>query len=147
MQYLNISLEGSARTWLQNRHRVATDPGRNLSMTLRRISAQHARGQPRVKNFSHANRKKGECLRSYIQQWSAVKNSAVDVSDESAIRSFKEGVRRKELKAEFGRQKPKTIGEMMEIANRWVDREESLRNDRARSPKDDGDPFFPPTFQ
>ena len=82
---------------------------------------------------------KGETLRSYIQRWTALKNSAVDVSDESAIRSFKEGVRRKELKEEFGRAKPKTIGEMMEIANRWADGEESLRNDRARSPRDDGD--------
>ena len=64
-----------------------------------------------------------------------LKNSAVNVSHESAIRSFKEGVRRRELKKELGRQKPKTISEMMEIANRWADGEESLRSDRARSPK------------
>ena len=28
---------------------------------------------------------------------------------------------------------------MMEVANRWADGEESMRNDRARSPGDDGD--------
>ena len=56
-----------------------------------------------------------------------------------AIRSFKGGVRRKELKEEFGRQKPKTIGEMMEIANRRADGEQSMRNDQGRLPKDDGD--------
>ena len=33
----------------------------------------------------------------------------------------------------------KTIGEMMEVANRWADGEESLRNNQARSPRDDGD--------
>ena len=66
-------------------------------------------------------------------------NSTVNVSDESAIRSFKEGVRRRELKEELGWQKPKTIGEMMEIANRWADGEESVRGDRARSPKNDND--------
>ena len=40
---------------------------------------------------------------------------------------------------------PKTINERMDIANRWADGEESLRNERPRSPKDNafdgGDPF------
>ena len=43
------------------------------------------------------------------------------------------------MKEELGRQKPKTIGEMMEIANGWDDGEESVRGDRARSPKNDDD--------
>ena len=82
---------------------------------------------------------KGETLRGYIQRWTTLKNSAVDVSDESAIRSFREGVRRKELKEELGRQKPKTIAEMMDIANRWADGEESVKGDRGRSPRNDDD--------
>jgi hypothetical protein len=41
--------------------------------------------------------KKDETLRSYIQRWSVIKNSAEDVSDERAIDVFSAGLHRSDL--------------------------------------------------
>jgi hypothetical protein len=76
-------------------------------------------------------------LRSYIQRWSVIKNSAENVSDEREIDAFVLGLRRSDLAEEIGRTKPRTISKLMEIANRFVDREYAYHNKRARSPKRD----------
>jgi hypothetical protein len=65
-----------------------------------------------------------ETLRSYIQRWSVIKNSAEDVSDERAIDAFSAGLRRSDLVEEIGRVKPRTVSELMEIANRFADGED-----------------------
>jgi hypothetical protein len=57
--------------------------------------------------------KKGETLRSYIQHWSVIKNSAEDVSDERVIDAFSAGLRRSDLVEEIGRTKPRTVSELM----------------------------------
>jgi hypothetical protein len=44
-------------------------------------------------------------------------NSVVDVSDERAIDAFTLGLRRGDLVEEMGRIKPRTILELMDIAN------------------------------
>jgi hypothetical protein len=51
----------------------------------------------------------GETLRAYIQRWSIIKNSAVEVSDERAIDAFIIGLRREDLVEEMGRIKPKIV--------------------------------------
>jgi hypothetical protein len=56
-----------------------------------------------------------ETLRSYIQRWSIIKNSAVEVSDERAIDAFALGLRRGDLVEEMGRIKPRTVSELMDI--------------------------------
>jgi hypothetical protein len=52
---------------------------------------------------------RGETLRAYIQRWSIIKNSAVEVSDERAIDAFIIGLRRGDLVEEMGRINPKTV--------------------------------------
>jgi hypothetical protein len=64
---------------------------------------------------------RNETLRAYIQKWSIIKNSAVEVSDERAIDTFIVGLRRGDLVEEMGRIKPKTVSDLMDIANRFVD--------------------------
>jgi hypothetical protein len=81
--------------------------------------------------------KKGETLRSYIQRWSAIKNSAEDVSDERAIDAFSTGLRRSDLVKEIGRTRPRTVSELMEVANRFVDGEDAYNNKRGCSPEVD----------
>jgi hypothetical protein len=76
-----------------------------------------------------------ETLRSYIQRWSVIKNSAEDVSDERAIDAFSAGLRRSHLVEEIGRIKPRTVLELMEIANRFADGEDAYNNKRGRSPE------------
>jgi hypothetical protein len=80
---------------------------------------------------------KGETLRSYIQRWSVIKNSAEDVSDERAIDDFSSGLRHSDLVEEIGRTRPKTVSELMEVANRFVDGEDAYKNKRERSPEVD----------
>jgi hypothetical protein len=81
--------------------------------------------------------RRDETLRSYIQRWSVIKNSAEDVSDERAIDAFSAGLRRSDLVEEIGRIKPRTVSELMEIANRFADGEDAYNNKRGRSPEVD----------
>jgi hypothetical protein len=81
--------------------------------------------------------RKGETLRSYIQRWSVIKNSAEDVSDERAIDAFSAGLRRSDLVEEIGRKRPTTVAELMEEANRFADGEDAYNNKRGRSPEVD----------
>jgi hypothetical protein len=76
---------------------------------------------------------KGETLRSYIQCWSVIKNSAEDVSDERAIDAFSSGLRRSDLAEEIGRTRSRTVSELMEVANKFADGEDTYNNKRGRS--------------
>jgi hypothetical protein len=81
--------------------------------------------------------RKDETLRSYIQRWSVIKNSAEDVSDERAIDAFSAGLHHSDLVEEVGRTKPRTVSELMEVANRFSNGEEAYNNKRGRSPEAD----------
>jgi hypothetical protein len=78
-----------------------------------------------------------ETLRAYIQRWSIIKNSAVEVSDERAIDAFIVGLRQGDLVEEMGRIKPKTVSDLMDIANRFADREDACNNKQTQSREDD----------
>jgi hypothetical protein len=80
---------------------------------------------------------RGETLRAYIQRWSIIKNSAVEVSDERAIDVFIVGLWRGDLVEEMGRIKPKIVSNLMDVANRFADGEDACNNKRTRSPEDD----------
>jgi hypothetical protein len=80
---------------------------------------------------------RNETLRSYIQRWSIIKNSAVEVSDERAIDAFTLRLRRGDLVKDVGRIRPKTVSDLMDIANRFTDGEDACNNKRRRSPEDD----------
>jgi hypothetical protein len=81
--------------------------------------------------------RKDKILYSYIQRWSVVKNSAEDVFDERAIDAFSAGLRCLDLVEEVGRTKPKTVAELMEVANRFANGEDAYNNKRGRSPEVD----------
>jgi hypothetical protein len=65
------------------------------------------------------------------------KNSAEDVSNERAVDAFASGLRRSDLVEELGRTKPKTVSELMDIANKFAHGEDAYHSKRARSPKYD----------
>jgi hypothetical protein len=75
--------------------------------------------------------KSGEALCSYIQCSSIIKNSAENVSDEQAIDAFALGLRRSDLVEELGRIKPRTVSELMEVANRFIDGEDAYHNKKS----------------
>jgi hypothetical protein len=72
-----------------------------------------------------------------MQRWSIIKNSVEDVSDERAVDAFLAGLRRTDLVEELGRTRPRTVSELMEVANRFADGEDAYNNKRARSPEVD----------
>jgi hypothetical protein len=72
-----------------------------------------------------------------MQRWSIIKNSAEDVSDERAIDAFSVGLHHSDLMEELGRTKPRTVSELMEIANRFANGEDAYNNKRAHSPEVD----------
>jgi hypothetical protein len=59
---------------------------------------------------------------------------AVEVSDERAIDAFIIGLRRGDLVKEMGRIKPKTVSDLMDVANRFADGEDACNNKHTRSP-------------
>jgi hypothetical protein len=63
------------------------------------------------------------------------KNSAKDVSDERAIDAFVLGLRRSDFIEDMGRTKPKTVSELMDVANKFADGEDAYQNKRTRSPE------------
>jgi hypothetical protein len=65
------------------------------------------------------------------------KNSAEDVSDEGAIDTFIVGLRHSDFVEEMGRIKPKTVVELMGMANKFADGEDTYHNKRSRSTEDD----------
>jgi hypothetical protein len=60
----------------------------------------------------------------------ALKKSIVDVSDERAIDVFTLGLRRGDLVKEMGRIKPRTVSDLMDIANGFVDGKDTCNNKR-----------------
>jgi hypothetical protein len=76
---------------------------------------------------------KDKTLCSYIQRWSIIKNSAEDISNEQAIDAFATGLCHSDLVEELGRTRPRTVSELMEVANRFTDGEDAYNNKRACS--------------
>jgi hypothetical protein len=81
--------------------------------------------------------RKDETLCSYIQRWSIIKNSAKDVFDKRVVDAFSAGLHCSDLVEELGRTKPKTVSELMEVANRFSDGEDAYNNKRGWSPEVD----------
>src|SRR5664279_4111160 len=144
MQYLQLHLTVSACAWLKSLpagsirswEQLAHDFAKNFQATFKRPAS--------IEELRSCKQKHGESIRAYIQRWTILRNFAEDISEESAVDAFRRGLRRRELKEELGRSKPKTVGHLMDIANRWADGEESVRDERAQSLEYDGfDPSDP----
>jgi hypothetical protein len=120
---LNTLPNDSIESWGELERQFA----RNFRSTYKRSAS--------LEEIKSCVQRKDETLRSYIQRWSVIKNSAEDVSDERAIDAFSAGLRRSDLVEEVGRTKPKMVSELMEVANRFADGEDAYNNKRGRSPE------------
>src|SRR3954467_5847472 len=76
-------------------------------------------------------------MRSYVARFTKILNEVVSISVDRAVDAFSEGIRRESLIEELGRRKPKTITELMEIANGWADGEDLARRRQPRENDDD----------
>jgi hypothetical protein len=103
MQSLQLHLTGAARSWLSKLigswEELTKQFTSNFKSTYKRPTS--------IEEVKACVQQRGETLRAYIQRWSIIKNSAVEVSDERAIDPFIVGLRRGDLVEEMGRIKPK----------------------------------------
>jgi hypothetical protein len=137
MQSLQLHLTGAARSWLNTLPNdsigswgeVKSQFARNFCSTYKRPTI--------LEEIKSCVQRKDKTLRSYVQWWSVIKNSAEDVSDEWAIDAFLAGLRRSDLMEEVGRTKPRTVSELIEVANRFTDGEDAYNNKLGHSPEVD----------
>jgi hypothetical protein len=116
MQSLQLHLTGVARSWLGKLGKETIGSWdefkrqftSNFNLTYKRPAS--------TEEVKACTQKHNKSRRSCIQQWSIIKNSTVDVSDERAIDAFTMGLRQADLVEEMGHIKPKIVAELMDIA-------------------------------
>jgi hypothetical protein len=117
MQSLQLHLTGAARSWLNTLPDESIGSWGELESQFTRNFRSTYKRPASLEEVKACTQRKGETLRSYIQRWSIIKNSAEEVSDERAIDAFSEGLHRSDLVEEIGRTRPTTVAELMEQAN------------------------------
>jgi hypothetical protein len=123
MQSLQLHLIGAARSWLSKLEKETIGSWEDLTKQFTsnfRLTYKRPTSIEEVKAYVQQY---GETLRAYTLRWSLIKNLAVKVSDEKAIDAFIIGLRQGDLVEKMGRIKPKTVSDLMDIANRFADRE------------------------
>jgi hypothetical protein len=137
MQSLQLHLTGAARSWLGKMERETIGRWDELTKQFTSNFKSTYKRPTSIEEVKACIQQRNETLRSYIQRWSIIKNSTVDVSDKRAIDAFTLGLRRGDLVEEMGRIKPRTVSDLMDIANRFANGEDACNNKRTRSPEDD----------
>ena len=137
MQCLQLYLKGSARAWLKSLTPDSIGSWVELKAAFVRNFAATCTRPTSVEELRTCRQRSSESLRSFIGRWNNLKNATEGLSEERAIDAFKDGIRRRELKEELGRVKPKSISDLMDIANRWADGEDAVNPVRARTPEED----------
>jgi hypothetical protein len=137
MQSLQLHLTGAARSWLSKLEKETIGSWEELKRQFTSNFKSTYKRPASIEEVKACVQQHNETLRAYIQRWSIIKNSAVEVSDKRAINAFIVGLRRGDLVEEMGRIKPKTVLDLMDIANRFADGEDACNNKWTRSPEDD----------
>jgi hypothetical protein len=121
MQSLQLHLTGAARSWLNTLPNDSIGSWGELENQFARNFRSTYKRPASLEEVKSCVQRRDKTLRSYIQRWSVIKNSAEDVSDERAIYAFLARLCRFDLVEEVGRIKPTTVSELMEVANRFAD--------------------------
>jgi hypothetical protein len=137
MQSLQLHLTNAARSWLIKLERGTIRSWEELTKQFTSNFKSTYKRPTSIEEVKDYVQQHNETLRSYIQRWSIIKNYAVKVSDERSIDAFTLGLRRGDLVEEMGRIKPKTVSDLMDIANIFADVEDACNNKQTRSPEDD----------
>jgi hypothetical protein len=103
MQSLQLHLNGATRSWLNTLPNESIGSWGELKNQFVRDFRLIYKRPASLEEVKACVQRKSETLRSYIQRWSVIKNSAEDVSDERAIDAFSAGLCRSDLVEEIGR--------------------------------------------
>src|SRR3954471_22791832 len=129
MQYVQLMLKSSARHWLKNLPRGSISCWKQFRSTfIENFKSTYKRpaSLDELRAYRLGTR---ESLRAYIQRWTILKNSAEDISDESAIDAFRRGLQRIDFKDQLGQMKVETLRRLLEKANNWDDGDDFARNE------------------
>jgi hypothetical protein len=114
MQSLQLHLTDAARSWLRKLEKGTIGNWEELTKQFMSNFKSIYKRPASIEEVKACVQQRNETLRSYIQRWSTIKNSTVEVSDERAIDAFTLGLRQGDLVEEMGRIKPKTVSDLME---------------------------------
>jgi hypothetical protein len=92
MQSLQLYLTSAARSWLGKLGRETIGSWDELARQFMSNFNSTYKWPASTEEVKACTQKHNESLRSYIQCWSIIKKSAVDVSDERAINAFTFGL-------------------------------------------------------
>ena len=137
MQSIQVHLSGATRSWIKKLPAGSIDSWETFEEMFVKSFLSTCKKPASIEQLRACRQKFDEPMRTYIQRWNIIKNSAENISDERAIDAFVASIRRKDLIEDLGRTNLKTISALMEIANRWADGEDAIQNKRHRSPEDD----------
>jgi hypothetical protein len=93
MQSLQLHLTGAARSWLSKLGKETIGSWEELTKQFTSNFKSTYKRPASIEEVKACVLQHGETLRTYIQRWSLIKNSAVEVSDEIAIYAFIIGLR------------------------------------------------------
>jgi hypothetical protein len=113
MQSLQLHLTGAARSWLSTLSNDSIESWGELESQFTRNFRSTYKRPASLEEVKSCMQRKGKTLRSYIQQWSIIKNSTEDVSDERAVDAFSASLRYSDLMEELGRTRPRIVSELM----------------------------------
>jgi hypothetical protein len=121
MQSLQLHLTSATWSWLNTLPNKSIGSWGELESEFTRNFRSTYKSPTSIEEVKAFVQQRSESLRSYIQRWSIIKKSAVKVSNKIAIDAFTHGLQREDLMEELGRARPKTVSELMEVANRFAD--------------------------
>jgi hypothetical protein len=103
MQSLQLHLTGAAQSWLNTLPNNSIGSWGELEIQFTRNFCSTYKRPASLEEIKSSVQRKDKTLRSYIQRWSIIKNSAEDVSDKRAVDAFLAGLRCSDLVEELGR--------------------------------------------
>jgi hypothetical protein len=121
MQSLQLHLTGAARSWLSKLGKETIGSWKDLAKQFTSNFRSTYKRPASIEEVKACVQQHDETLCAYIQRWSLIKNSAVEVLDERAIDAFIVGLRQRDIVKEIGRIKPKTVSDLIDVANRFAD--------------------------
>ena len=94
MQYVQLMLTRLARHWLKSLQQGSISSWRRFEDAFIENFTSTYKRPASLEELRACKQGSRERLRKYIQRWTILKNSAEEISDESAIDAFRRGLRR-----------------------------------------------------
>jgi hypothetical protein len=137
MHSIQVHLSRAAGSWIKKLPEGSIDIWETFEDLFVKNFRSTCKKPVSIEQLRACKQKYDEQMRMYIYWWNIIKNSAENISDERAIDAFVAGIRRRDLIEDLGRSNPRTIADLMEIANRCADGEDDVQNKRHKSPEED----------